>query len=346
MSLLKRDNTKLVALILPPKGVSNNVPENIYTNTAISRSRITSDYKTLVKIFSDSGVITPNLIEFAKSKTNIPFFLTTDHHWNNAVLNDLSAYTANLLTKDTRLEKVSVEISQRSVVYRGSLAKTVDNACGKSPAEDIKIQSYKATYSDVGLLDEVIPQVALIGTSNSRRPLPDGSTEESFASLLAKNGKFAVYNGAIDGGGPYASFEDYFLNQYNINKPKVIVWEFYAYEPLLSSEFLKSIEPLVDISKIKVLDRKIISVKSGIFSVNFKVKDSINYIRVRIDDKSITNFNVRLTIANKDITKLVSRSERVRNNGEFFIYIEDVSKTDLKIKFDRPVRGSVDLVKF
>lgn len=259
---LKAKGTDLVVFLIPTRGMAaaKFVPATLPQGVTFDPKRMADEYAKAIKGFQDIGITATG---FDPSAIKPEYFQKSDHHWSVAgarAAAEAVAAAVKALPSYAAIEKQVFETrDEGSYAYDPSFNRALEDLCGiKLPKlVDKKVttvpKNVAQNASDMfGTSKE--PQVALVGTSNSKAnelfPNFDGALKE----LLSAD----VYNAAVTGGGMDDSILSYMTSgAFARQKPKVIIWEIPAY--YLDSDFKEMFQQLLPAIEGDCADQPLLS---------------------------------------------------------------------------------------
>lgn len=246
-----------------------------------------ANYRKLLATMREIGftvVPTDKLVE-AEGTEN--FFWRTDHHWTPAATRLTAKLTAETIKQMPAFKDVK---RQRFVTRRegllargGTLGMAASQLCGfMTPKQYVPRFVTEAAGGDGGdadslLGDESVPQITLIGTSNSE-------PQYNYPGFLSEALEADVLNASIVGGGIEGSLLAYVASEeFKTNPPKILVWEMEHYHDLSDPLVYRQIMPMLTDGcngKTIVLEREV-ALKMGNNEVLFNGGGQVRPIKGR-----------------------------------------------------------------
>jgi alginate biosynthesis protein AlgX len=281
------------------------------------------------------------------AKQNLYF--ARDYHWTSdgtrvyakAIAQEISKLDSY---KSLKQEKF-VNTFLRNENAESRLGFLLEQVCGtKTPPEKMGI--YETSRTGGALLGDDAYPVVLVGSSYSAEP------KYNFEGFLKEALSLNLLNAAISGGGYNASLEAYFLSPaYAKSKPKFIIWEFSASTTPYDQTPLREIIPSVygDCSAGNALLSAKSTMRAGTTSVlqnsSKEIRGAQGFVSLKFADKTLLKFDLSLKFDDgKQETVQIARSERIPNEGQFFLKFSDEFAGNLKevtVKTAQKVTGTV-----
>ena len=355
---LERQGMKLLVIPVPnrPAIYTEGIDRNQPLQGKFSVETARANYNDSVEKFREIGINTVNIQEaflqhvtsqgdnLQNTNETEKMFFARDHHWTPAGARVAAqAVKAQLGTATLqRLPKAEYATRMTGMYdFHGNIPDKVETACPGVRIPNEAISNYLTERQDGGNLlgDETI-DVALIGSSYSAPPWSPKELDYNFAGFLQENLKTGVVNAAISGGGYDAASEAYFLSPaYAQHKPKVVLFEFwyFPYKQELNAfrRIIPSIYGACNTDRTVIADSTV-SLETGVPSViassdaKAGIKGAANYLYFQISDPSLTNFKVSLEYDNGQTEVVpVARNARIKNDGRFFLDLNDAFKGNL-----------------
>jgi alginate biosynthesis protein AlgX len=355
---LERQGMKLLVIPVPnrPAIYSEGIDRNQVLQGKYSVETARANYNDSVEKFRKIGINTVNIQEaFLQHSTSQgsgsqqtgvaeKMFFARDHHWTPAGARVAAQAVKAQIGTDIlqRLPKAEYATRMTGMYdFHGNIPDKVETACPGVRIPNEQISNYLTERQDAGNLlgDEAI-DVALIGSSYSAAPWSPKELDYNFAGFLQENLQTGIVNAAISGGGYDAASEAYFLSPaYAQHKPKVVLFEFwyFPYKQELNAfrRIIPSIYGACDADRTVIADSTVpleTGVPSVMASVNAKsgIKGAANYLYFQVSDPSLTNFKVSLEYDNGQTEVVpVNRNARIKNDGRFFLDLNDAFKGNL-----------------
>lgn len=241
----KARGVDLVLVYQPPRALmhADKLPRSVSDSYNAELAR--SNYAATLQRFRDAGLIVPDLSPLlAERNDDEPFFFRGDHHWTPYGARRTARIVAEAIRQLPSYEAVAKKdfVTARVGVLarRGTFHRAVAQICGFGHPDQYVDQFSTAAHGDL-LDDEAgIPQVTLLGTSNS-------DSAYNFAGFLSEYLKTEVLNESVAGGGYYAAMQRYLPSEeFQKHTPKVVIWEIEPYHNLSKQTFYRQVVPLVN----------------------------------------------------------------------------------------------------
>jgi alginate biosynthesis protein AlgX len=245
---LKAKGVQLVIVYQPTRGLVH--PNRL---TPAERARFNyeaaqASYKRTLADFHRLGIVAPDLSPLLNEPvdTDHPYFFMGDHHWTPFG----AERTAKLVAAELMKMPVMQDIPEAKFVTRpdgvlgkhGTLQKAALQICGTGYGDQY-VQRFTTEPANVASGDDLFgddstAQIVLIGTSNSGEAL-------NFNGFLQQNLSRKIENQSVIGGGLDGSMVQYLASdEFRQHPPKVIIWEFAAYNNLAQMDFYREAVPL------------------------------------------------------------------------------------------------------
>jgi len=224
---LRQRGTELVIVYQPPRGLTDGDKLRPEQQQRYDRERALRNYTALLQDLRErSGVSVAPLERLVSAGKDYEYFFRRDHHWTPAG----AEHTARLVAETVRALPAFAGVPRKQYVTRrgpllakpGTLQKMAAQIC----QADYSLQYLPGHVTEQagggGLLDDDgVPQIALVGTSNS-----DASGGYNFAGFLRQHLGADLLEQALTGG----SFEGALLRylpsaEFQNHPPKVLIWE-------------------------------------------------------------------------------------------------------------------------
>jgi alginate biosynthesis protein AlgX len=210
------------------------------------------------------------------------------------------------------------------------LAQTLKQVCDTTISPE-KLNIYETSRVGGDLLgDDELPLV-LIGSSYSFEP------RFNFEGFLKEYLGVNILNAAVNAGGFNASFEGYLLSKaYLDKKPKAIVWEFSTSAAPWEQTALRELIPSVygDCADSRALLSNTTTLQTGptriLKNPSGSIRGSQHFVSLKFSDKTLLNFDLNLKFNDgKQETVKIVRSDRIANEGQFYLKFADEFKGNL-----------------
>lgn len=346
---LKRQGVTLVVVPVAHKGIVDRA--FLDTSEPLQRAYqpliVRQQYRTLVSRLSSQGVTVVDTL--STLERNAPAFWKTDWHWRPEVARDVAqlvARTVNRLPAARAIPTIdySTKVTGTSVMQDGSafLANRIQNFCGVKLVSRDTQNLYETTpVREQGLLDADTPQVLLAGTSYS-------ALSWNFEGFLKEALHKDVTNVSAIGGGPFGALTAYLASpEFQVDKPKIIVWEWDTSRFRDTPEDKDAFQQLLVSTRANCVAGKLLW--SGALSalqggVNLPTTSATQDLQIRLSDPTITNFNVipSLAGATASPTRLI-RYNTANTNPVFFASLGafdqlKLSPVNNQVNYDKQAR--------
>ncbi len=342
------NGTELSVIMIPTRGIVGS--ENILPPYAKQYNfpEAKKGYISILDSFKRAGII---IADTSDVDTVNGFFLKRDNHWTAKG----ARYSAQKMAKAIKAheiyksfkkvkyktEKANLEEKQQA---NDRFLEFIKDACGEEPPKEYLLATYNTypeNHKDLEqalLGDKGIPDVVLLGTSNSTRLEPSYA---NFEGYLKEFLSIDIDNKSIPGGSFRGAIGNYILsNHYNRAKPKLIIWELSAHYGLDQKSTFREVIPALygackpeeavimtdgqsKSKKVKIFDNL---GERKLFSYNY-------YIYMKLEDDEHRDFKIEFLHEGdeKDIFD-IERSERNfdENNGNFYVELKDGLSEPLK----------------
>lgn len=236
-TLLKSKGTDLVIAYTPTRAMvaKDFLPENDPTLADFDPVAATERYTNLLADMNAEGVL---MVGTPAPEDAAHYFNKNDQHWTQSGAQQMAKAVAAYVQKLPvwpEINKTEFKTEKTGdIAFEGSFNKALEKMCGfKVPDEqDITTQTTGASggsEEDQLFGDASVPQIVLVGTSNSKKESNDPNFEGHLKTALGAD----VYNAAVTGGGLDDSIVAYLASdEYKNHPPKVIIWEIPGYYDL------------------------------------------------------------------------------------------------------------------
>lgn len=336
---LKSKGVQLIVSPLPsrtivyPEMLDKNQPLQSAYSTDVARE----NYRASLGRMWNSQISTIDLLRAALERrqmddTKILYFMR-DYHWTSegaklyaqTIAREIMKFDAY---KSLKKEKF-INTYDHSENAESRLAYLLQTVCGtKTPPE--KINVYETTREGGNLLGDDTYPVVMVGSSYS------AEAKYNFEGFLKEALDSNVLNAAVSGGGYNASLEAYLLSkEYATEKPKFLIWEFAASMTPWDQTALREIIPSVygDCAPSEAILENKTSLQgptSILRNTAAKVDTNKDFVSLKFADKTLLNFDLNLKFDDgKQETVKISRSERIQNEGQFYLKLANEFKGNL-----------------
>jgi alginate biosynthesis protein AlgX len=328
---LRERGVELVMMIQPPRGLmhADKLDASVYDADAARAS-----YLRTLHGLRANGVVVPPLEKLLEEKGTEDYFWRTDHHWTAAG----TRRTAQIVAEQVRAMTAYADVRRQKFVTRreglvgrrGTLSKAALELCGFGAAHEYmpRFVTESAGAGTDLFGDESVPQVTLIGTSNSG-PI------YNFSGFLSEYLEADVLNASVLGGGMDGAILSYLSSEeFRSNPPKILIWELQHFHKLGDPEFHRQVLPLLDDGcngKPAVLEREV-TLRQGANEVlfngggavrTFKGRDYV--LDIQFADPSVLELRgvVWYTSGNKDALRLEHSQHAPSHKGRFVTALRD-----------------------
>jgi alginate biosynthesis protein AlgX len=336
---LKSKGIQLIVSPLPsrtivyPEALDKNQPLQSTYSTDVARE----NYKKSFQRLTDLGLHTTDLLSTAIKQRQMDdsknLYFARDYHWTSEGARLYAQATAQEVMKFEAYNSLKKEkftnTYLRSENAESRLAYLLQLVCGtKTPPE--KINVYETTRDGGNLLGDDTYPVVMIGSSYS------AELKYNFEGFLKEALGSNVLNAAVSGGGYNASLEAYFLGkEYANEKPKFLIWEFAASMTPWDQTALREIIPSVygDCTSSAAIIANKASLQgptSVLRNTGIKVDANKDFVSLKFTDKTLLNFDLNLKFDDgQQETVKISRSDRIANEGQFYLKLASEFKGNL-----------------
>ena len=256
---LKKRGTDLVIVYQPTRGMlhADKLPPGL--RKTYNHDLATFSYALTLQRFRNAGLIAPDLTKVLRMRNDPPYFFRGDHHWTpygSQRTAQVVADAIKAMPAYAKLPKMKFKTERVGLLAKkGTMYKAATLICGNGYAEQY-VDRF-ATTSDAGsdlFGDEQLPQVALMGTSNSDTPY-------NFAGFLSEDLGVDIYNGSVVGGRHDGALLQFLpSDEFQKQPPKILIWEVETNSNLSQRLFYRQVIPMVTNgcrAKPAVLTRKV-----------------------------------------------------------------------------------------
>lgn len=326
---LQRRGVELVMMIQPPRGLmhADKLHGAAY---AYDVDAARASYLRTLQMVRAAGIPMPHLERLVEEKSEHDYFWRTDHHWTP----DGTRRTAQLVAETIRALPGYAGIKRQKFVTRregllargGTLSSAASDLCGyEAPKQYVPRFVTEAAEDDgaAGLFgDESVPQITLIGTSNS-------GAQYNFGGFLEENLQAEVLNASVVGGGMDGAMLSYISSEeFRKSPPKILIWELQHFHKLGDPMFYRMAMPLFDDGcngKDAVLEREV-TLREGTTEVLFNGGGAVRPLKgrdyildVQFSDPSLLEMRgvVWYTSGNKDALRVEHSQHAPTHKGRF-----------------------------
>ena len=337
---LKSKGIQLVISPLPSRTIV--YPEVLDKNQTLQKTYSTDqareNYRASLNRLWNSQIYTIDLLQAALGQRQTDdsknLYFVRDYHWTSEGARLYAQTIAReVMTLDVYKSLKKEKFTNtyvRSENAESRLAYLLQTVCGtKTPPE--KINVFETNRIGGNLLGDDQYPIVLIGSSYS------AEAKYNFEGFLKEALSSNVLNAAVSGGGYSASLEGYFLSRdYATNKPKFLIWEFAASMAPWDQTALREIIPSVYgdcASSNAILEQKtsLQGPTSVLRNSGVKVDGNKDFVSLKFADKTLLNFDLNLKFDDgQQETVKISRSDRIANEGQFYLKLASELKGNLQ----------------
>lgn len=283
----KQRGIEMVIMVQPPRGLMHaDKLRGLAPNydPAVQQA----SYMRLLETLRGVGFTVPPLEKLVEAEGTEDYFWRTDHHWTPAG----TRLTAKIVADSVKRMPQFKDIKRQKFVTRregllargGTMGTAASQLCGFQTPKQY-VPRFVTEAADGGgdggaaslLGDESVPQITLIGTSNSEPTY-------NFSGFLSEALEADVLNASIVGGGVDGSLLAYIgSDEFRTNPPKILVWEMEHYHELDDPMIYRQAMPLLDDGcngKTAILEREV-TLKQGNNEVLFNGGGMVRPIKGR-----------------------------------------------------------------
>lgn len=329
---LQRRGVELVIMVQPPRGLmhADKLKDSGY---AYDPDVAQASYEHTLHDLRALGIAVPQLEKLLTTKGEEDYFWRADHHWTP----DGTRRTARLVAeKVLQLPQYADVRKQRFVSRRegvlargGTLSHAASDLCGFGGPKQY-VARYVTEPADGGgeasglLGDDSVPQITLIGTSNS-------GAAYNFSGFLSEYLSADVLNASVLGGGMDGAMLSYLPSEeFRKNPPKILIWELQHFHNLGDPMFYRQAMPLLDDGcnsrgQNSVLEREV-ALRQGANEVLFNGGGSVRQIKgrdhvldIQFSDPEVRELRavVWYTSGNKDTLRIEQSQHAPSQKGRF-----------------------------
>jgi alginate biosynthesis protein AlgX len=231
---LASKNIRLLMVPLPTRGMMHG---DKIVRKDFDRVKAIESYTKMADDLRNQGVLVAIPDKFDGQDA---YYYPKDHHWRAEGAQDMAGQVAQQVREGGVALTPSHFITEQqgSVDHTGTFAKLMEDVC-KAPADVQTVPDF-VTYmngqEDNLLGDTPDPEVILVGTSNST----SAASHANFDGFLKQALGTDVLNLSVSGGGADSALLHLLASdRIKNNPPKLIIWEFPAYQDFDSGPFLR-----------------------------------------------------------------------------------------------------------
>ena len=336
---LRERGVELVMMVQPPRGLmhADKLREVGYPyNAAAARA----SYERTLHALRANGIPVPDMERLLDEPGSADYFWRSDHHWTPEGTRRTAQLVAERVVQMPQYQQLP---RQQFVTHReGILGRlgTLDNAAGRICGYGAPRQ-YLPRYvtepvggeGGAGLFgDESVPQVTLIGTSNS-------GAAYNFAGFLSEYLQTDVLNASVVGGGMDGAMLAYLPSEeFKANPPKILIWELQHFHKLGDDMFYRQAMPLMEggCNGIDPILEREVTLKQGMTEVLFNggggsvlpIRGRDYILDVQYSDPRVREMRgvVWYTTGNKDSLRIEHAQRGASHEGRFVVEL----RSDLK----------------
>ncbi|WP_010486562.1 alginate O-acetyltransferase [Pseudomonas sp. S9] len=246
---LKRKGIELMIVYQPTRGLVNREQLTDAEKSRFNYALAKKNYLQAVADLRKTGIWVTDLSPlFDEKDVKTPYYFEADHHWTPAGASRTAKLVAQTLKQIPGFDDIPKKEFESNVVgllpKAGTLHKTAAEFCGVSYATQYvpryETEPVGAADADSLFGDESVPQIAIVGTSNS-------GPAYNFPGFLQQYSGAEVLNMAVSGGGFDSALLQYMASEeFRTNPPKILIWEFATHYDLAQDSFYRQALPMVD----------------------------------------------------------------------------------------------------
>lgn len=333
ITALKEKGTELVIAFPPPRGIAAsaflpkaNEPLMKGYDPEVARE----NYRKFIQAMNEAGI---RIVGVPDVKAEDAFFYKTDMHWTTAGAKKMALAVTEIMKKLPDYESLRktefVTSPAPDGLNEGHYNEALKALCGKEAPKEKAVQERTEPREKGGdkttlFKDQPVPEVVLVGTSNSNREDFDLNFSGSLKQALSAD----VFNAAIAGGGIDDSMLAYLSSDmYRKTPAKFIIWEIPGYYNLngeAAADALNQIipaiygdckKPLAESAPI-VLDGKEVSLLDGLNGK--RLESGKFYLSLSFDKPALKKFKIVITGADGEEKTFKFSGSRNPDNKSFF----------------------------
>ncbi|WP_428241446.1 alginate O-acetyltransferase AlgX-related protein [Gynuella sp.] len=248
-----RHDVQLALIYQPTRGLMHADKLNPTDKQRFAYDVAAGNYAQALAQFRARGAIVPDFTALfgETADPNKDFFFRRDHHWTPYGAETAAKVVADAVKSTTLYRQLpKQEFSTRRsglIGKRGTLQMAFSRMCGVEFADQY-VDEYTteptASSSDAGGLfgDDALPEVTLVGTSNSR-----SAVQLNFDGFLKQYLQTDILNVAKAGAGLDGAMLEYLpSDEFQQSPPKLLLWEVPSYYSLQDEMFYREAIPLID----------------------------------------------------------------------------------------------------
>lgn len=247
-ALAHRRGVELVIVLQPPRGLMHADKLVLGAGPPYNAEVAESRYTRALREMRAQGISVPQLEHLVARSGELEYFFRGDHHWTPEGARQTAAVVAEHIRGLPVYEALPRMrfVTERDglLAKRGTLHKAARMLCGYGAADQYVVR-YTTNSADTAGADDLfgasaVPQVALVGTSNS-------DPAYNFGGFLSEYLQSEVLNVSMAGGGFEGAMLSYLSSpEFQSSPPRVLVWELETYHNLSDPRFYRQAMPLLD----------------------------------------------------------------------------------------------------
>lgn len=327
---LAAKGVQLVFLLVPPRAavIGHLLPESSFDPAALAHN-----FDLRLEALRSTGMIMPNALASLRAAAGSTYYLR-DTHWTPLGASMVAEAVAVAVNGAVPSAEDYSTRTGEAVPHNGNYSFPLNKVCGTPILSEPLERQETVSSAPAGLLDDAMPPITLVGTSFSNR---SGQDLFNFAGALKQAFQQDVLNEAVDGGGFGTAILHYLDSPaFRQHPPQTLIWESISEmsqnQPLLYRQAIPAVEGNC---------KRLITVSEGMLELHGPlmvlpreagISGSDYYLRIILEDKSLLQFSVMLDYADGQSEAFnINRSNRVSNNGRYFI--------ELSNQYNAPLTG-------
>lgn len=336
--VLKKRGTSIVLAIIPTRGIVAHkmLPQDSKLVQDYDPVSAKEEYVKMIEQLNENGVLAAGTPEPASGAS---YFNHADQHWSTAGAREMAQSVATLIKDSLVWKDIPKEsfktIAGKEITYDGRFGEATQALCGSrpQPEKDMEMKTFPEKESDESALfdEKPVPEIVLVGTSNSKREEFDANFSGALKEVLSAD----VLNLAISGGGKDDSLIAYLVSEsFKENPPKFLIWEIPGYYDLGGEGMRKTVrqaiasaygsceKPLAKFGPEEIQGKQL-TIIGGI--EDKKILPETAYLEIGFDEAVKKDFSVffQTTDGKNSAFKFQPRRE---DNGNRFYYLPNPTK--------------------
>jgi alginate biosynthesis protein AlgX len=324
VQLFKSRGIELVVAYIPTRGIiaRDLLPENDSLFKDYDPAIARASYTGGIEKMNLAGV---TVVGMADAKDAPGFFNKADQHWSQSGAKEMAETIAtavhNLPAWQSVPKKKFVTTSTRKGYFEGRFNRALEAMCNFKTPDEIDLGTETAAEgggaSESALFeDAAVPDIVLVGTSNSKKEDHDPNFEGHLKTALGAD----VYNAAVTGGGLDDSIVEYTTSdRFRKSPPKILVWEIPGYYDLSGEVMEKTL-------------RQVMAGMHGFCATPIIQRDA----PLKITDKEINAFEGLETKGIALADAYIALEFDLPVKKDFTVIMDSVEGKSEKYKFKRP----------